>query len=290
LSYHDGPGLRTTVFLRGCNLRCAWCHNPESQSPKPQLAYYRSSCTGCGICIEHCEKGAITINDGVIVYDRSKCENCGNCADYCVANARRYENREMTAEALVKLLLKDKAYYDKSGGGVTFSGGEPFLQKEFLIEALQLCRESGLHTAVETALCIPSDSLREATPYVDLFMFDMKAMDDDAHRKATGASNKQILANIKLLSELGADGLIRIPIVKGLNDSEENLKATAEFLLRETSFTCVEPLKLHTLATSKYDSLGMDDTLSGFESTDDETYTCVCNMLEAYGIHVIINK
>ncbi len=290
LSYHDGPGIRTTVFLRGCNLRCGWCHNPESQPMNPTLAYFRSSCTGCGICAEHCDHGAIAICDGSISYDRTKCLNCGNCADYCVSNARRFDDREMSAEALVKLLLRDKAYYDKSGGGVTFSGGEPFLQREFLMECLMLCRENKLHTAVETALCIPSDALTEAAPYIDLFLFDLKLMDDDAHKKATGASNRQILANVKHLSKLGAKGLIRIPIVKGLNDSEENLRATAQFLLNETIFTDVEPLKLHTLATSKYDSLGIDDTLSGFESTDDETYARVCNILASNKINVIINK
>ena len=188
-SIHDGPGIRTTVFLSGCNLRCLWCHNPESQEMRPRLEYFANSCTLCGKCAEVCPAGAITINNVKLVFNKDLCGCCFTCIDYCVSEARRVSGKSMTAAEVFDIVLRDKPYYDKSGGGVTFSGGEPLLQPDFLLELLTLSHNAGINTAVESALCAGEETIKKTAPFVDLFMCDIKAMDDDIH-KNKGRLNK----------------------------------------------------------------------------------------------------
>lgn len=286
-SVHDGPGIRTTVFFSGCNLRCLWCHNPESHELTPRLGYFENACTHCGKCVRVCPAGAIAYGDSRLVFDRERCENCFACVDYCAPGARRISGKPMTAAEVIDIIIRDKPYYDKSGGGVTFSGGEPLLQPDFLMELLQRLRKSGINTAIESALCVPENIIRDIAPLTGLFMCDIKSMDDKIHKKYTGISNKKILANIALLSELGADVLIRVPVINGVNADETNIRQMAEFLLNQTHIRRIELLELHTLAAHKYKSLGLQDTLSGFNAAGAAELHNIHEYLTRKGLTVI---
>ena len=191
-SFVDGPGIRTTVFFKGCNLRCAWCHNPESQSAHPEMLYYRDKCVGCGKCREKCPNGL------------EKCDLCGKCEPYCAADARRVCGKSYTVDEILGEVLADKPFYETSGGGVTFSGGECLLHPEFLRGLLQKCKENGLHTAVDTAGHVPFSAFEHVLPYTDLFLYDIKLMDTQAHRTYVGVENTLILENLARLLQRGA--------------------------------------------------------------------------------------
>lgn len=286
-SIHDGPGIRTTVFFSGCNLRCLWCHNPESHEMKPRLEYFVNSCTFCGKCAEVCPAGAITVENGEYTIHKDLCGSCFTCVDYCVSGARRVSGKPMTAAEVFDIVMRDEQYYDRSDGGVTFSGGEPLLQPHFLLELLTLSRSAGINTAVESALCAGAEIIKKITPLVGLFMCDIKAMDDDIHKKYTGISNKKILSNIKLLSQLGADVLIRVPVIKGVNENTENMLLMADFLINQTNIRRVELLKLHTLAAHKYHALGIGDTLTGFDAIDENKTLELRDFLLKKGLTVL---
>ena len=243
-SFVDGPGIRTTVFFKGCNLRCAWCHNPESQSAKPQLMHYRDKCTGCGKCREKCPNGL------------EKCDFCGTCELYCAAEARRVCGKEYSVRELLDVVLADRAFYESSGGGVTFSGGECLLYPDFLQELLQRCKENGLHTAVDTAGHVPFERLERVLPYTDLFLYDIKSMDPEVHRQYVGADNALILQNLATLLQRGAKVWIRVPLIAGVNDSEAQILAIAEFLQKNGLPERVELLPYHALGESKAQALG----------------------------------
>ena len=217
-SYFDGPGIRTTVFFKGCNLRCAWCHNPESQSPKPQMMFFKNKCTGCGKCKEKCPNNL------------ELCELCGKCTLYCPHDAREICGKEYTVDEVMRDILKDKAFYDNSGGGVTFSGGESMLQIDFLEELLKACKQNGIHTAIDTAGHVPYESFESVLPYTDLFLFDVKCYDSDKHKKYTGASNEQILSNLEKLLKTGISVWVRIPIIPTVNDTEEEMRNIKDFI------------------------------------------------------------
>ena len=187
-SYVDGPGIRTAVFFKGCNLRCAWCHNPESQSPKPQMMFYKNKCMGCGKCREKCPNNL------------ESCDLCGKCSLFCPQDARDICGKEYTVDEVLKEVLKDKAFYETSGGGVTFSGGECMLQIEFLTKILKACKENGIHTAVDTAGHVPYERFEQILPYTDLFLYDVKCFDSDKHRQYTGLENQLILKNLKRIN------------------------------------------------------------------------------------------
>lgn len=243
-SYVDGPGIRTTVFFKGCNLRCAWCHNPESQSPGPQLLFYPDKCTGCGKCREKCPNSL------------QSCSLCGKCALYCPNDARELCGREVSPEEVLRELLRDKAYYDASGGGVTFSGGECMLQIDALEALLKLCREAGLHTAVDTAGHVPFAYFEKILPYTDLFLYDIKVMDEAVHRQYTGVGNARILDNLKRLLNLGHPLWIRIPVIPGVNDSPEEMERIRDFLAASPAPEKVELLPYHAMGEHKYAALG----------------------------------
>ena len=243
-SYVDGPGIRTTVFFKGCNLRCAWCHNPESQSPGPQLLFYPDKCTGCGKCREKCPNSL------------QSCSLCGKCALHCPNDARELCGREAAPEEVFRELLRDKAYYDASGGGVTFSGGECMLQIEALEALLKLCREAGLHTAVDTAGHVPFEYFERILPYTDLFLYDIKVMDEAVHRQYTGVGNARILDNLKWLLNLGHPLWIRIPVIPGVNDSPEEMERIRDFLAASPAPEKVELLPYHAMGEHKYAALG----------------------------------
>ena len=241
-SFVDGPGIRTTVFFKGCNLRCKWCHNPESQSFEKQMMFYKDKCTGCGKCREVCPNYL------------KKCDFCGKCELYCPAEARKICGREYTSDEVLAEVIKDKAFYDNSGGGVTFSGGECMLQLDFLCEILKKCKSEGIHTAVDTAGNVPWKSFEKILPFTDLFLYDIKAFGAELHRKGTGVSNELILENLKNLSGR-ADIIVRIPVIGGYNDNDEEIRQIADFL-KQIKIIKAELLPYHAMGEHKYTALG----------------------------------
>ena len=253
-SFVDGPGIRTTVFFKGCNLKCAWCHNPESQSPKTEMLFYKSKCTECGKCKEKCEK------------IREKCDFCGKCALFCPNDAREVCGREYTADEVFEIIEKDRSFYEGSGGGVTFSGGECMLQIDFLYQILKKCKEAGIHTAVDTAGHVPFEYFKRIMPYTDLFLYDVKCADSEKHRKYTGVGNEQILINLKKLLDSYARVIIRVPVISGVNDSEEEIGKIKKIC---TGAEKIELLPYHAMGEHKYEALGRE-TPEFFSPSEDK--------------------
>ena len=244
-SYVDGPGIRTTVFFKGCNLKCAWCHNPESQCCYPQMMFYKDKCTGCGKCTEVCPTP-------------KNCTLCGKCSFYCHIDARKVCGKEYTVDEVFDEIIKDKAFYENSSGGVTFSGGECMLQIDFLIEILKKCKENGIHAAVDTAGHIPFQSFEKILPYTDLFLYDIKMFDSQKHKKYTGVGNELILENLKKLFKSKAKIWIRIPIISDINDSVEEMQKTKDFLDENGKPEKIELLPYHAMGENKYASIGKE--------------------------------
>ncbi len=256
-SVHDGPGIRTTVFVKGCNLRCFWCHNPETQASGLELQYYPDRCIACGKCVEVCPESAHSMVDGLHAFDRSRCTACGACTDVCYSRALVMAGAERTAAEVVEIVLRDRAFYDTSGGGLTISGGEPLLQPAFTRAVLAGCRAEGIHTAVETAANVPWNRIQEILPVTDLVMMDIKSMDSDVHRRATGVPNARILENAQRLAEYGVPLIVRTPVVPGVNDDEASIRAIAEFASGLSSLVRYELLRFHAMAGSKYAALDL---------------------------------
>ncbi len=266
---NDGPGIRTTVFFKGCPLRCEWCHNPESQSFRAELLYSPESCVSCLRCVGVCESGAQKSSDGTHIFAREDCVGCLKCASlHCPA--LEAVGRDETPEAVLAEVLKDRAFYETSAGGITLSGGEPFAQYEFALELLRLAKASGLHTAVETCGYVATERLVEAAEYVDLFLYDVKETDSELHERFTGVDNSLILANLRRLDSLGARVILRAPIIPGRNARDEHYRALAS-LANELS--CVEAIELepyHSFGESKHTRLGREYLLAGASLDDSE--------------------
>ena len=256
-STSDGPGVRTTVFLKGCSNTCAWCHNPESIRRTPQLQVYLDRCIGCGRCVTVCPHDAQHLDETGRRYDRDQCIGCGLCAAECFAGGLEISGREMAVDEVVAEVVKDEPYYRHSGGGVTFSGGDPVLQTEFLRQLLIACRERGLHTAVDTAGHYPWARLESLLPHVDLVMYDLKAMDPDVHRRVIGNDGRVIRDNLRRLGASGVPFLVRTPVVGGVNDSETEIEAAARFLSPFDHLVHYELLPYHALGDAKLESLGL---------------------------------
>jgi pyruvate formate lyase activating enzyme len=256
-SVHDGPGIRTTVFLKGCPLRCAWCHNPESQSPLPQLLLRPERCLGCGACVRSCPHAAIRTTDGRCRTDAARCRTCGACADACSAEARELVGREMSVDAVLNEIERDRLFYDESGGGVTFSGGEPLGQFDFLRALLVGCRLRAIRTAIDTSGHAPTASLLEVAALTDLVLYDLKHLDDARHRHGTGVGNGLILANLRGLTATGVHVVVRVPLVPGFNDATDDLRRTAEFVATLDPVPRVQLLPFHAAAAEKHRRFGM---------------------------------
>jgi pyruvate formate lyase activating enzyme len=285
-SIHDGPGIRTTVFLKGCNQRCFWCHNPETLSPKPELQLYLERCIACGACFERCPEGAHTLVDGEHHFDRDVCTGCGACAETCYARALVLIGETKSADEVVETVLRDRAFYETSGGGVTLSGGDPLLQPAFTEAVLSRCHEAGLHTAVETAANVPWERIEKILPVTDLVMMDIKLMDSERHREAVGVPNERILANARRLGETGKPLIVRTPVVPGINDDADTIRAIAAFAARLPNLVSYELLRFHAMATNKYDSLGMIYQAATLTAPTQEHMAALAEVARGYGIEV----
>ncbi len=255
---HDGPGIRTTVFFKGCTLHCYWCHNPESISPWPQLAQFPRNCIGCGTCMEVCPSGAIGRGDDQVVVDRRICNNCGVCAAQCPSGALVMQGREVTAEEVIAEVVKDKPFYDNSGGGITLSGGEPLFQPAFAQQVLAAAKAEGLHTALDTCGYVAWEHLAAVVPYVDLVLYDLKVVNNPEQERAIGAEKELVTENLRRLAWTDVEIWVRTPVVGGFNADREHIAAIAEEVRRLRRRPAVlELLPYHPLGESKRRSLGM---------------------------------
>lgn len=260
-SLKDGPGIRTTVFFNGCNMRCAWCHNPETLKLTPELMFYPQKCIGCGKCFTVCKTGAQVLgNNSVHQINRSRCKNCGSCAKSCYAGALVMCGQPMSVQEVLFQIKQDKAYYDQSNGGVTLSGGEVLLQREFAAELTDACHELGIQVAVESNISLPFSKIEPLFSKMDLIMCDLKIFNSAEHKKYTGVENAQILENIKKIDALNIPLIIRTPLIPGATDSLENIKSISQFLATIKNLKRYEMLNFNPLGASKYESLGTENT------------------------------
>jgi len=283
---HDGPGIRTTVFLKGCPLRCWWCQNPEGQDSKPELVFRKSRCIACNECIKACSRKAISPTSEQVSINRKKCVLCDNCSRACPSDALSIAGKQMSVKEVLEEIEKDAVFYSESGGGVTFSGGEPLKQPEFLNALVTECKKKGIHTTVETCGSAPYRVINRVRDKVDLFLYDVKIMDDRKHRKYTGASNVQILANLRKLAEDGGGIVIGFPIMPGINDDHENVTRTAEFIQSLPNVKRVKLLPYHRGGVEKYNSLGKPYKLGRVKPPSDERIGSIKRKIEAFGITV----
>lgn len=263
---HDGPGIRTTIFFKGCPLRCLWCANPESQATGPEVFYAQSHCTLCGECAKVCPNGAIQMDGETRTYDRCQCGGCGRCVQVCPSDALELCGTVVDERSLWERIKDDRAFWDHSGGGVTLSGGEPLIQYEFVSQFLSRCKDNYVHTAIETCGHVPESNLREVLPHVDLFIFDFKAEDAALHKRLIGTSNHRIKTNLATILSKPVDILIRMPLIPGLNDAPAALRAVGGFLAKARPGVRFELLGYHRLGISKYDRLGKPYTLTDVEA------------------------
>ena len=262
-SVHDGPGIRTNVFLKGCPLRCLWCHNPEGLSREVDMEFIPNKCIGCGRCTV-CPNGCHVITDeGLHGFDRTNCVKCGKCVDACVASALQRAGKEMTSEEVLKEVMLDEMFYKESGGGITLSGGEPLSQIDFAEEILMLSKEKGLHTAIETCGFYKAEILDRVLPYVDLFLYDYKVTGREEHKAATGVYPDLILDNLARINEAGRDVVLRCPIIPGINDNEIHFDAIASLADKYEHVIRVDLEPYHELGNSKYQNIGKEYSYSG---------------------------
>lgn len=289
-SIHDGPGIRTTVFLKGCPLRCRWCQNPESQDSKPVIFFNAEKCTGCGMCREACPEAAIRIIDGKSATDRGLCKGMGKCAEICPNEARSLMGRYMSGAEVFEDVNSDAIFYQNSGGGITLSGGDPVGQPAFSIDILKRCRDAGIHTALETCGFAKWDILKSILEYTDLVLYDIKHMDPARHKQYTGASNKLILDNAKRIRlEFKLPVLARLPIVPGYNDSPENMSTSAQFIASELGKEVqVHLLPYHRLGETKYEMMEKPGGCVRIEPPGDECMQELKKIFESFGLTVLI--
>ena len=290
-SIHDGPGIRTVVFFKGCPLSCQWCANPECLSGTPQMGFIETLCTDCGTCLEICTNKAIRSSEGEHRIDYSRCKSCGNCRDHCYYGALVRYGESMTVAEVWDAVRGDKAFYDNSGGGVTVSGGEPLLWATFVRELFELSHQELISTCIETCGLADSEALLEVIPVTDHFLFDLKHMDPDTHRKYTGQSNSQIPRNAALVLEHGADVIFRHPLIPGVNDSIGNIAATAKFLtsLGKNAIR-LQIMPYHRVGQSKYKALNIMYLMEGIGAADDEQVEAAKKAYVDLGINCMISR
>ncbi len=283
---HDGPGIRTTVFFKGCPLKCLWCHNPESWSVRPEHGMHANRCIDCGRCIEICESDAISqVNDKPFT-DVTKCIFCGKCVDECTAGAREFMGRRVRADDVMAEMEKDVVFYDQSAGGVTFSGGEPLMQPEFLCELLSRCKSQDIRTAVDTSCYAERGVLESVRAKTDLFLCDIKHMDSETHTRFTGVPNEVILYNIRWLALSGANIILRLPLIPGFNDDESNIEASGKFAASLGCIGRIDVLPYNSGGIEKAARMPKRRELMKSELPDDDKLKSVKDILQAFGIEV----
>ncbi|MBE6632113.1 MAG: glycyl-radical enzyme activating protein [Ruminococcaceae bacterium] len=272
-SVNDGPGIRTTVFMKGCPLNCLWCHNPESKKVKKEIFYNKEKCSSCGMCIKACPSGCHSFEGVAHLYDRERCTACGKCTETCLNSALEAVGKEISAEEVIKEVMKDKIFYENSGGGMTLSGGEPMAQFNFTYELLSMAKNEGLHTCIETCGYAKEENYLKIVPLTDIFLFDYKVTGEELHKKYTGVSNELILSNLKAIDSAGGKSILRCPIIPGINDTEEHfcgIAKTAESLKNILEIN-IEPY--HPLGKGKSEMLGKDYPLGDLGFPENDTVT-----------------
>jgi pyruvate formate lyase activating enzyme len=283
---HDGPGIRTTVFFKGCPLACRWCHNPESQSAAAEMILRAGRCIGCKACLAACARGAISWSDAGPVTDRSKCVACGDCALACYPGAREHVGRVLSVEETMAPIERDRPFYEESGGGVTFSGGEPLAQPEFLGALLAACRAAGIHTALDTCGYAPWEVIDRIRGDVDLFLYDLKLLDDERHRELTGVSNRLILDNLRELSARGQRIVLRLPVIPGVNDDPATIDTIGAFAKSLPHLEEIDILPYNRMGIDKYARLDRPYRLAAAAPFSDETMRGIAGRLGALGLPV----
>ena len=286
---HDGPGLRTTLFMKGCSLSCLGCHNPEGQGVGPELIFRPDRCTVCGDCIPACPHEALSLANGQLEVDRTLCEMAGKCVEACLPGALEIVGRKLSVDEALEILEDDRIYYDESRGGVTLSGGEPFSQPEFLKEVLIGCRERDLKAVLDTCGHVAPDLFKEIAPLANHLLFDLKLLDEERHEAFTGVHNRWILENLRWAATLSSPSLtVRIPLIPGVNDDRENLQATAEFLAGLLAPPTVDLLPYHRLGVDKYERMGREYELSDIEPPPTDQLDVAVRFLEDSGLSVTV--
>ena len=282
---NDGPGIRVVVFFKGCNLHCAWCHNPEGISAKIERMYATAKCIKCGSCVDACPENAITLTSDGIITDPDLCKMCGKCAEICPTKAVEMSGKEMSVSEIMDSIEKERVFFDQSGGGVTFSGGEPLIHTKMLVELLEECGKRGIHRAVDTAGDVGTENILYVARQTDLFLYDLKMMDSVLHKKWINSGNERILHNLKALAGAGAHIIIRIPLIGGVNDTDENIEQTAKFILELAGDKKeVHLLPYHNIARNKYLKLGKADDFETLYEPDKKTLERAISIFGGYGI------
>jgi pyruvate formate lyase activating enzyme len=286
---NDGPGIRVTLFFKGCPLSCLWCHNPESIAPQPQKMFTAAKCIGCGECVKVCPKGALTMTADGPVTAAAACDLCGACARICPTLAMQISGRRYQVDELMAIIEKERHLFDQSGGGVTFSGGEPLLHPQFLGQLLERCGRRGIHRTIDTCGYVRTETLLEAARQTELFLYDHKVLDPNLHRRLTGVDNGLILDNLKALAASGAAIQIRIPLIRGVNAERADLERTAAFVAAlDGEKKTVNLLPYHDIASHKHTKLGSRYLAVDMEEPDQADLRDACRIFERHDLNVII--